>query len=142
MRGRMIIRPRNVRHLALLMATEATSSTASDHVAAAWSLLAESDRHFADRKHLPASATLWKATIHAILAVALNRGWPCDGSRQSLRTAVERLSEEEGDDLISLKYIYAENFRDNAETDFMEFRALAYDGARSRDYIRCLLAMV
>jgi hypothetical protein len=124
------------------MATEATAITAADHIGIAWDLLAESDRHFADRKHLPASEMLWQVTVHAILAVALHRGWPCDGSRQSLRTVVERLYEEERDDLISLKYIYAENFRDNAETDFMEFRALAYDGARSRDYIRCLLAMV
>ena len=57
-------------------------------------------------------------------------------------TVVEKLSEEVSDELISLTYIYAENFRDNAQTDFMEFRALAYDGAKARDYIRCLLTMV
>ncbi len=124
------------------MATEATSVTTSDHVAAAWDLLAESDRHFAARNHLQASETLWKATVHAIMAIAAHRGWPCDGGRRSLRTVVEQLSEEESDELISLTYIYAENFRDNAQTDFMELRALAYDGAKARGYIRCLLAMV
>ena len=55
---------------------------------------------------------------------------------------VERLAEEEDNALFSLKYIYAENFRDNAELDFMEFRDIAYDGAKARDYIRCLLALV
>ena len=71
--------------LAFLMATEATSVTTSDHVVVAWDLLAESDRHFAARNHLQASETLWKATVHAIMAIAAHRGWPCDGGRQSLR---------------------------------------------------------
>ena len=124
------------------MATQATPITASDHAHLAWELLAESDRKFASRKRLPASAMLWEATVQAVMAVASCRGWPCDGSRQSLRMTVERLADAEGDELISLKYIYAENFRDNAESDFMEFRELAYDGAKARDYIRCLLAMV
>lgn len=75
------------------------------------------------------------------MAVASHRGWPCDGTRLSLRNTVERLAEDVGDNLISLKYIYAENFRDNADSDFMEFRELAFDGAKARDYIRCLLAM-
>ncbi len=113
-----------------------------DHVQKAWGLMADSDRKFAERKHLTASEALWNATAQAIMAVAAHRGWSCDGSRLSLRETVERLAQEEEDDLISLKYIYAENFRDNAESDFMELRALAYDGAKARDYIRCLLAMV
>ena len=103
-------------------------------------MLAESDRKFAARKPLPASATLWEATVQAVMAVALHRGWPCDGSRQALRLVVERLGEE-GDDLIPSMYVYAENFRENAETDFMGFRSLAYDGAKARDFIRRLLAM-
>lgn len=122
------------------MATEATPITASDHARKARELLADSDRKFAARKHLPASATLWEATVQAVMAVAVHRGWPCDGSRQALRLVVERLGEE-GDDLIPSRYVYAENFRENAETDFMEFRSLAYDGAKARDLIRCLLAM-
>ena len=124
------------------MATEATPLTASDHVRMAWDLLAESDRKFAARKRLQASATLWDATVQAVMAVAAHRNWPCDGSRLSLRNTIERLAEHEGDHLISLKYIYAENFRDNAELDFMEFRELAYDGAKARDLIRCLLAIL
>ncbi len=123
------------------MATEATPITASDHARAAGDLLAESDRKFAARKHLQASATLWDATVQAVMAVAVHRDWPCDGSPLSLRNTIERLAEQEGDHLISLKYVYAENFRDNAELDFMEFRELAYDGAKARDFVRCLLAM-
>ena len=123
------------------MATEATPITASDHVRMAWDLLAESDRQLAARKHLPASTTLWDATVQAVMAVAAHRGWPCDATRLSLRNTIERLAEQEGNHLISLKYVYAENFRDNAELDFIEFRELAYDGAKARDFIRCLLAM-
>ena len=44
--------------------------------------------------------------------------------------------------LLAEKYIYAENFRDNAQSDFMEFRELAYDSAKVGDYVRCRLAMV
>lgn len=117
-------------------------SPAHDHVAMAWELLADSDRKLAGRKHLPASEALWQATAQAVMAVSAHRGWFCDGSRHSLRVIVERLATEEGDDLISSKYIYAENFRDNAESDFMEFRELAYDSAKARDYIRCLLALI
>ena len=124
------------------MTSETVSLTAQNHAQLARDLLAESDRTFAARKHLPASAMLWEATVHAVMAVASRRGWSCDGSRLALRKAVERLAEEEADDLISLKYIYAENFRDNAESDFMEFRDIAYDSAKARDYIRCLLALV
>ena len=124
------------------MTTEATPLTASDHVRMAWDLLAQSDRKFAARKRLQASATLCDATVQAVMAVAAHRNWPCDRSRLSLRNTIERLAEHEGDHLISLKYIYAENFRDNAELDFMEFRELAYDGAKARDLIRCLLAIL
>lgn len=124
------------------MATEVASITASDHVRMAWDLLAESDRKFGERKYLPASTALWEATVQAVMAVATHRGWTCDGTRLSLRKTVERLAEDEGDNLISLKYVYAENFRDNAELDFMEFRELALDGAKARDYIRGLLTMI
>ncbi len=123
------------------MATKTTPITTSDHVRLAWDLLAESDRKFAARKRLQASATLWEATAQAVLAVAAHRGWPCDGTCLSLRNTIERLAEDEGDNLISLKYVYAENFRDNAQLDFMEFRELSFDGAKARDFIRCLLAM-
>ncbi len=124
------------------MATEKATILAQDYARTAWELLAESDRKFAARKHLPASEMLWQASVQAVMAIAAHRDWACDGSRVSLRMAVERLAEEEKDNLISLKYIYAENFRDNADLDFMEFRTLAYDGAKARDYIRYLLAMV
>lgn len=122
------------------MATEATITTASDHVRMAWELLAESDRQLAARKHLPACATLWEATVQAVMAVAAHRGWPCNGDRLSLRNTIERLAEDAGDNLISLRYIYAETFRENADLDFMEYRELAYDGAKARDFVRCLLA--
>ena len=124
------------------MTTEAAPPQAQEHLRKAWDLLAESDRKLAARKPLPASELLWKATAQAVMAVAAHRGWPCNDSRLALRTTVERLAAEEKDDLISLRYIYAENFRDNSEQDFLEFRALAYDSAKARDYIRTLLAMV
>ena len=124
------------------MTTKTAPSPSQEHLRKAWDLLAESDRKLAARKRLPASELLWEATAHAVMAVAAHRGWPCDDSRLALRTTVERLAAEEKDDHIALQYIYAENLRDNSEQDFMEFRALAYDGAKARDYIRTLLAMV
>ena len=124
------------------MDVEKATVSAQNYAQAAQHLLAESDRKLAARKRLQASELLWQATAQAVMAVAAHRGWPCDGTCFALRTAVERLAEEEDDDLFSLKYIYAENFRDNAELDFMEFRDIAYDSAKARDYIRCLLALV
>lgn len=124
------------------MTTETAPPQAQEHLRKAWDLLAESDRKLAARKHLPASELLWKATAQAVMALAAHRGWPCDGSLLALRTTVERLAVAEKDDLISFQYIYAENFRDNSEQDFMEFWDLAYDSAKARDYIRTLLALV
>ncbi len=124
------------------MATEATYIAASDHARKAWELLAESDRKFGERKHLPASTALWESTVQAVMAVAVHRGWTCDGTRLFLRKTVERLAEDEGDNLISLNYVYAEDFRDNAQLDFMEFRELAFDGAKARNFIRYLLTMI
>lgn len=123
------------------MTTEAAPITSSDHARMAWDLLAESDREFAARKRLQASATIWEATVHAVMAVATHRGWPCSGDRLSLRNTIERLAEDAGDNLLSLRYVYAEHFRENADLDFMEYREMAYDGAKARDFVRCLLAM-
>ncbi|MDE2786627.1 MAG: hypothetical protein OXL37_08190 [Chloroflexota bacterium] len=122
------------------MAADRAQLLAQDYARNARDLLAESDRKFASRKHLSASEMIWQATAQAIMAVAVHRGWHCDGTRLSLRNTIEQLAEDEGDSLISLKYVYAENFRDNAKLDFMEYRELAYDSAKARDFIRCLLA--
>ena len=138
----MIIRPYDVCIWVCDMTIGASRMSVQNHVGKAWDLVAESDRKFGERNHLRASALLWEATVEAVKAIAANKGWDCQGDRLALRMTVERLAEEEKDELIALRYIYAENFRDNAETDFMEPRSLAYDSAKARDYIRSLLAMV
>ncbi|MCE2500124.1 MAG: hypothetical protein J4G13_04595 [Dehalococcoidia bacterium] len=138
----MIIRPDDTGIRVPDMTADTSPTSAQDHVRKAWDLVAESDRKFAERNHLRASALLWEATVQAVLAVVAHKGWDCQSDRLALRMAVERLAEEEKDDLISLKYIYAENFRDNADSDFMELRTLAYDSAKARDYVRYLIAVV
>lgn len=122
------------------MTLETAPAPAEHCVAAACRLLAESDRQLAARDRLQASATLWNAAAMAVMAVARQQGWPCDGSRRSLKAAVARLAAASKDDLIAGQYLCAENFRDNADLDFMDARALAYDGAKARDFVRRVLA--
>jgi hypothetical protein len=75
----MIIRPNDACFWGLDMTTRTALKSAQEHVQQAWDLVAESDRKFAERNHLRASALLWEATVQAVLAVVAHRGWNCEG---------------------------------------------------------------
>ena len=80
--------------------------------------LEASDREFADGDRLQASEKLWGAASHAVMAVALQRDWPCR-SHRALRNAVERLSHETGQEHLQAGFSIAEKFHRNFYHDEM-----------------------
>ena len=83
-------------------------------------LLYQAEREFAAGDNCHASAKLWGADTHAVIAVATERGWTCDSDRE-LKDAVVRLSNEQGDDMrLQSEYGAAEKFHINMYYDLME----------------------
>ena len=69
--------------------------TASEHAQRALDLLAEADDALAVGEYERISGTLWSAVEHAIAAVAVERGWECEGDGYlGLRPVVQRLGED------------------------------------------------
>ncbi len=93
--------------------------TTQTHVKAAKKMLREMERDFAVGENMAASDKLWEAAAHAVKAVAGPKGWPC-GTRDELRDAAVRLTEETGDDRYISGFGVAEGFYHNAKLDWME----------------------
>ena len=83
-------------------------------------LLSDADRKFSDGEVLQASELMWKATRHAVAAVAARRDWPC-ASDDDVSKVIRRLVEEYGSEhsLIG-KFGIAETFQYNATQDILE----------------------
>lgn len=90
-----------------------------NHAVAAQEFLDASDREFAAGDHLQASEKLWGAATHAVMAVAQQRGWP-HRSHRSMKNAVSRIVEENGDDGFAAGFLAAEKFHKNFYHDEME----------------------
>ena len=93
--------------------------TTQAHIETAQGFLVASDREFADGDTLQGSEKLWGAAAHAIMAVARQRGWP-HGKHGNLRTVVNRLYDESGDEVLRGGFLAAQQFHSNFYHDFME----------------------
>lgn len=67
-----------------------TTLPLSDHIQIAREFLDESDREFAVEKVLKGSEMLWGAAAHALIAVALQNGWPYN-SHGAMKDVARRL---------------------------------------------------
>ena len=90
-----------------------------EHAQTAREFLDAADREFAADDLVQASEKLWGAAAHAVMAVALHRGWE-HRSHRSLKSAVIRLSREQNDPLIEAYFLAAEKFHRNFYHDDME----------------------
>ena len=90
-----------------------------DRVRAAQGFLKAADSEFAAGDSMQASEKLWGAATQAIMAVAVERGWPY-GSHTALRIAVRRLAEEYDDRSIRTGFGFAEKFHANFYHGFMD----------------------
>ena len=90
-----------------------------DRVRAAQGFLEAAEREFASGENMQASEKLWGAATQAIMAVAVERGWPY-GNHAALRIAVRRLAEEYEDRSIRTGFGFAEKFHANFYHGFMD----------------------
>lgn len=103
-------------------------------------LLERAQREFVAEDLPVAAELLWGATTHAILAIAVARGWPID-SHRSFKAAIMQISDERGED-------YWHSDFDNAEQLHVHFYhhnlapdELAHQRRRTELLIRRLLRL-
>ena len=110
------------------------------HGQTARDFLEASDREFAAGDHLQASEKLWGAASHAVIAVALQRDWPCR-SHRALSNAVDRLSRETGERQLEAGFSIAEKFHRNFYHDEMPDYEISRDRPLVRDFVDRVLAL-
>ena len=88
-----------------------------EHARAAEDSLQSAEACFVSGDSAAGSDRLWQAAVHAVTAVARERGWPSDG-HQAVKTAADRLAAS--DPAISAGFFAAQQFHANANHDFME----------------------
>ena len=99
--------------------TSRRNEAAEEHVQTALQFLEHSDREFDAGDDLQCSEKLWGAASHAVMAVAMQRGWDF-GKNTARERAVDRLdSEFEGANLRE-GFFAARQFHANFNHDFME----------------------
>ena len=89
------------------------------HVRTAQDFLAAADQELTAGDVLQGSEKLWGAASHIVMAAAQQRGWPY-GKHGNLRSAVRRLYQESGDELLLGGFTSAEQCHANFYHDFME----------------------
>ena len=104
-------------------------------------LLDQAESEFAAGDAIQASAKLWGAATHAVVAVATERGWRCDNDRD-IKTAVLRLADENDDMLLQSGFITAQKFHINMYYDLLHDFELELDPPIVHDFVHRTLALL
>ena len=105
-------------------------------------IMAKAAREFAIGDDIQGSKTLWSAAVHAITAVARDRGWEHgDGDRDALRNAIRRLAAEDGKDDLIAGFGVADSFRANAFIGYMSQDAIEFARPGVERFIARLLSL-
>ena len=130
------------RMLALLdEGRRAASLPAHEHAREARERLQTADAEFASGAATQASATLWQAAAHAVMAVAGQRGWLNDSS-DDVKIAADRLAADTGDAAIAGGFFAAQQFHANSRHDFMEPDDIARGCPLVQDLVHRVLALM
>ena len=103
--------------------------------------LTDAARQFDAGDDMKGSQKMWDAAEHAVVAIALERGWE-HSCPEDLFSAASMLSDEFADAEFVGGFMVAEKFRDNAEYDFMEDFQFDDDRQIVRDFVARTLALV
>ena len=122
------------------MTTTELDMTVDEHLETALVFLEESQREFLAGDTLQGSEKLWGAVSHAVMPIALQRGWGC-GSHYLLKSAIKRLSEERDDRSLRLAFGLAEKFHANFYHGFMQSYQLDEDISLVREFVEQLVSM-
>ncbi len=112
-----------------------------EHMQTARDFLEVADREFAAGDTLQASEKLWGAASHAVIALCQQRDWPF-GKHRNLKSAVQSLYAETGEEILRGGFSTAEKFHANYYHDFMEdFQVDEYRPA-VHDFVARTLALL
>lgn len=114
--------------------------TEEQHAQTALDFLEKADRHFAENDQIQASEKLWGAAAHAVMSVALERGWP-HTSHPALKRAAEQLSQEQEDTQIADRFGLAEKYHRDFYHLFMEDWEWTQDRPKIRELVAKVLAL-
>ena len=114
--------------------------TEEQHAQTALDFLEKADRHFAENDQIQASEKLWGAAAHAVMSVALERGW-LHTSHPALKRAAEQLSQEQDDTQIADRFGLAEKYHRDFYHLFMEDWEWTQDRPKIRELIARVLAL-
>ena len=116
-----------------------------DHTQTAHEFLAASDREFAVGDTLQASEKLWGAAVHAIMAVAQQRGLD-HGTHRALINSARRIADEQDDNLLRSKMLVgilaAQHFCSNFRNHTMEPEDIEYDRPLVHRYVALMLTLL
>ena len=118
---------------------QAVPQSPGEHARAAQDSLQSAEAKFAAGDTTAGSDRLWQAAVHAVTAVARQRGWPSDGRRE-VKTAADRLAA--GDAVIIAGFFAAQQFHANAAHDFMEPDDVARGRPLVEDFVQQALALL
>ena len=114
--------------------------TVEDHLQTARQFLARSRREFAEGDELQGSEKIWGAASHAVMALAMQRGWPIS-KHSDLKRAVNDLYQETGDQTMKPNFSVAEKFHANYYHGFMDDFQIVGDRPMVEDLVTQMLAM-
>ena len=114
---------------------------ASKHAQIALDWLVVSDEEFSEGRLMQASEKLWGVAAHAILAVAIERGWRHGGHRDFVVT-VGRLAEESGNETLNEDFDAARKFHANFYQNFMEDSVLEIFRPKVHQFVPSILAFL
>ena len=114
--------------------------TTEDHRQTAQDFLERSRLEFDDGDEMQGSEKLWGAASHAVMALAMQRGWPIN-KHIDLKRAVNDLSRETGDPTIRSNFSVAEKFHANYYHGFMDDFQIVDDRPMVEELVAQLLAL-
>ncbi|MDE2785928.1 MAG: hypothetical protein OXL37_04625 [Chloroflexota bacterium] len=113
--------------------------SSQEHAGAARDSLRSAEAEFAAGNLTAGSDRLWQAAVHAVTAVARERGWPSDGHR-AVKAAADRLAA--GDHAVIAGFFAVQQFHANATHDFMEPDDVARGLPLVQDFVQRALALL
>ena len=102
-------------------------------------MLKEADADLTAGDYDSISAKLWSAVEHAVVTVAVKRGWECEDDK-GLFAVVQRFEEESGDDLLVRGFNSESIFYDNTRYTFLEDYEIEYFSTGTRRFVSRILA--
>ncbi len=114
--------------------------TQDGHAQAALDFLEKADRHYADNDQAQASAKLWEAAAHAVMAVASERNWP-HANQTELRQAAGRLADEQDNQRIAVGFAITEKYLHDSSYLFMEDEEWTLDRPKVHNFVKWVLTL-